>query len=61
MTPEMWLQLGLGVMGAISAGAGVYAAVKGDLAHTRALAEQAVNDASKAHDRIDILLQSRRG
>jgi hypothetical protein len=61
VTPEMWLQLGLGVCGAIAAGAGVYAAIKGDLAHTRALAEQAVNDANKAHDRIDNLLQARRG
>lgn len=51
MTPDFLLQLALGIASA----AGVYAAIRADLARAVALAEQAVAAATRAHDRIDNL------
>lgn len=61
MTPDLWLNLGIAVFGSICAGAGVYGAVKGDLARTRTIAENAKDSADKAHTRIDNIFSSRRG
>lgn len=49
MTPDYWMQLIL----AVCAGAGVYAAIRADLVAARLRAEQAVEDAGKAHERLD--------
>lgn len=49
MSTDFWLQIIL----AVCAGAGVYAGVRGDLTRAIVKAEQALLDASKAHDRID--------
>lgn len=52
-TPEFLLQLVV----AVGSGAAVYAAIRADLARAIAKAEEAAAAASKAHDRIDTLLQ----
>ncbi len=49
MTPDFILQL----MISLAAGAGVYAAIRADLARSIALAEQAVKSSDEAHRRID--------
>lgn len=50
MNPDFLLNL---VM-AVCAGAGVYAAIRVDLVTAKLRAEQALKDASKAHERIDL-------
>jgi hypothetical protein len=61
VTPDQWLTIALAGFGAISGGAGVYAAIKSDLARTRVIAEGAAEAAGKAHDRIDSIFSTRRG
>lgn len=56
MNPDYILQLVL----ALCAGAGVYAAIRGDLARAITKAEQALVDASKAHDRMDTHIENHR-
>lgn len=51
MSTEFLLQLAL----AGGTAAGIYAAIRADLARAIALAEQAIATASRAHDRIDSL------
>ena len=57
MTLEFLLQIVL----AVCAGAGVYAAIRGDLARAVTKAEQALLDSSKAHDRLDSHIENHRG
>ena len=58
MNPEFWLQLAVSVMGAVAAGAGVYAAIRSDLTRSIVTAEQAAAAATKAHDRLDVHVQN---
>lgn len=43
----------LGIFASLCSGAGVYAAIKADLATTRERATNAKESAQRAHDRID--------
>jgi protein-L-isoaspartate O-methyltransferase len=45
-------------MGAVAAGAGVYAAIRSDLTRSIVTAEQAAAAATKAHDRLDVHVQN---
>ncbi len=49
MNPDFWLQLIL----AVCAGVGVYVAIRVDLVTAKLRAEQAIENAGKAHDKID--------
>lgn len=53
--PEWLLQVGAMVAGA----AGIYAAIRADLAYIRAKAESAAESATSAHRRIDDFFQRR--
>jgi len=50
MTPEFWLNL----IVALCVGVGSYVAIRVDLVTAKMRAEQAANDANKAHERIDL-------
>ncbi|HJY07226.1 MAG TPA: hypothetical protein VJ323_12985 [Bryobacteraceae bacterium] len=60
MDGSTFVQIILAGFTAVCGGAGVYAAIKGDLARTRAIAENAASSANKAHDRIDELFSHHR-
>lgn len=47
------------VLGIAGASAGVYAAIRADLAYLRAKVENAQDSARKAHSRIDLILDRR--
>ncbi|MHB1430389.1 MAG: hypothetical protein ACYCVW_17030 [Rhodocyclaceae bacterium] len=53
--PDWFVQ----VLGAFCGAAGVYAAIRADLAYLRAKAESAEASASRAHVRLDDFLQLR--
>lgn len=53
MTPEFWLQVSIAVGSAVASALTVYIGIKVDLAVTRAHAMRAIEDANKAHDRLD--------
>jgi hypothetical protein len=55
MTPDQWLTVALAGFGAISGGAGVYAAIKSELARTQEIALSAKESAGEAHQRIDTI------
>lgn len=57
MSSELLVQLA----GYFIGGAGVYAAIRGDLARAVTKAEQALADASKAHDRLDTHIENHNG
>lgn len=57
MNSEILMQLA----GYFVGGAGVYAAIRGDLARAVTKAEQALLDSSKAHDRIDTHIENHKG
>lgn len=57
MSADLLMQLA----GIFAGGAGVYAAIRGDLAKAVTKAEQALLDASKAHDRLDVHIENHKG
>ncbi len=57
MSADLIMQLA----GYFVGGAGVYAAIRGDLARAVTKAEQALLDSSKAHDRLDIHIENHGG
>lgn len=58
MSQELWFQLVAMVVTAAFTAAGIYAAIKADLAAVRVKAESAKESAAAAHDRLDQCIMS---
>ena len=56
MTADLYVQLALGLAGALSGGIGVYIAIRIQVDRAMSLATSAHDNANRAHSRIDNLL-----
>jgi hypothetical protein len=57
MSPEIIFQIVAGLISSVAVGVGVYAGIKSDLAVTHQIADTAAKSASRAHERIDSMME----